>query len=424
MMHDAAETSSPGPHARRPDIDALRIAATYLLFVFHVSKVFDPAPFFHVRNNQASPVFYILAGFISLWHMPLFFLLAGWSARASLAARGAGGFARERVRRLLVPLVAGCVLFGPLMKYCELLSGLDLSYSGLRVSAPLQRALLASTGHRFAELPPFHESFWSFLPTYFTRLERFTWGHLWFVAYLFALSLAWLPLLRLLEKARPAAARISAVLVYAPLIPLALIQLTLRGRWPGIYNLYDDWANVAFYSVFFVAGFAIAVIPGLEERCVRERRHALAVAIVAMLIQLGGALGVVTAPWLLLVSSAAAAWCFDIALLGFAVTRLARPWRHASYFAESAFPVYVLHQPVIVAIGFFVVRLSLGVLPKFLLLLTASVIGTMCLYEIARRLSLARVLFGMKPATRPGWSAMGRAVATSRACPPPTNPRR
>ena len=35
---------------RRPDIDWLRVFATYLLFVFHVGKVFDPAPFYHVRN--------------------------------------------------------------------------------------------------------------------------------------------------------------------------------------------------------------------------------------------------------------------------------------------------------------------------------------------------------------------------------------
>ena len=39
---------------RRPDIDWLRVGATYLLFVFHVGKVFDPAPFYHVRNADLS----------------------------------------------------------------------------------------------------------------------------------------------------------------------------------------------------------------------------------------------------------------------------------------------------------------------------------------------------------------------------------
>jgi peptidoglycan/LPS O-acetylase OafA/YrhL len=400
MMSESEVQRTISPE-RRPDIDALRVGATYLLFVFHVAKVFDPAPFYHIRNDQVSGVFYILAGFISLWHMPLFFLLAGWSAHASLSSRGAGGFARERVRRLLVPLIAGCILFGPLFKYCELRSGLDLNYSGLRVSAALQQQLLAITGHRFDLLPPFHESFVSFLPTFFTRLERFTWGHLWFIAYLFTLSLAWLPILRLIGRARVRTTQPATVWLYSPLILLALIQLTLRGRWPGIYNLYNDWANVAFYSVFFVAGFVIAANRALEERCVTERWRALGIAVLAMLTELMGALGLVKAPWILLVASALAAWCFNLAALGFAATWLRRPWRHSAYFTESAFPIYILHQPVIVAIGFWLVRLPIGIFPKFVLLLTASVIGTMFVYEVLRRLQPARLLLGMKPLACP-----------------------
>ena len=96
--------------SRRTDIDWLRVIATYLLFVFHVGKVFDPAPFFHIRNADQSFILLVVCGFISLWHMPLFFLLAGWSAASSLELRGTRVFLRERLHRLGVPLVAGCVL--------------------------------------------------------------------------------------------------------------------------------------------------------------------------------------------------------------------------------------------------------------------------------------------------------------------------
>src|SRR5690242_18860771 len=123
---------------RRPDIDWLRVAATYLLFVFHVGMVFNPAPFFHIRNADLSFGMMVVCGFISLWHMPLFFLLAGWSAASSLGARGPRGFAAERVRRLFIPLVAGCVVLAPAIKYLELRSGLDLNHAGLRVAPALQ----------------------------------------------------------------------------------------------------------------------------------------------------------------------------------------------------------------------------------------------------------------------------------------------
>src|SRR5438552_14084081 len=120
---------------RRPDIDWLRVLAVYLLFVFHVGKVFDPAPFYHLRNADLSFDMLVLCGFISLWHMPLFFLLAGWSAVASLQTRGNRGFVVERVRKLAIPLVVGSALRGLPIKYLELRSGPDLNHAGRRAAA-------------------------------------------------------------------------------------------------------------------------------------------------------------------------------------------------------------------------------------------------------------------------------------------------
>ena len=79
------------PTVRRYDIDWLRVFATYLLLFFHSAMVFNPAPFFHIRNDDVSFVMLIVCGFIALWHMPLFFLLAGWSAFSSVAARACSG---------------------------------------------------------------------------------------------------------------------------------------------------------------------------------------------------------------------------------------------------------------------------------------------------------------------------------------------
>ena len=64
---------------RRPDIDWLRIGATYLLFLFHAGKVFDPAPFFHIRNDELS-----------------FAILSFGAGRVMLSA---GGRASDAVRR-------------------------------------------------------------------------------------------------------------------------------------------------------------------------------------------------------------------------------------------------------------------------------------------------------------------------------------
>jgi uncharacterized protein (DUF2147 family)/peptidoglycan/LPS O-acetylase OafA/YrhL len=396
--------------ARRADIDWLRVGATYLLFVFHVGMVFNPAPFFHIRNADLSFTMLVVCGFISLWHMPLFFLLAGWSAASSLAARGIGGFVGERVRRLAIPLLAGCVLLAPAIKYVELRSGLDLNHAALRVAPALQESFRTVIPGGLPAAESFDEPFLTFLPTFFTHLDRFSWAHLWFVAYLFTLTMAYLPALSWLVRRRDRLAGRGSWALYLPVVVLAVIQLTMRSRWPGIYNLYDDWANVAYYSVFLVAGFLLACHPAMERVIDREWKRSLAVAGVATAVLLIAVLGVVRSPTVLLVGSAVAGWCFVVALLGIGRRFLTSSSPALAYLSESAFPVYVLHQAGIVLPGYFVVRLPLGIAAKFGLLLAVSVAVTLAVYHcLVRPFAVSRFLLGMRPKVCP----LGRPVAFS-----------
>jgi len=387
--------------ARRYDIDWLRIGATLLLFVFHVGMVFNPAPFYHIRNDELSFAWLVVCGFISLWHMPLFFLLAGWSLCQSLRARGSAGVLKERTLRLVVPLVFGCVLFMPVIKYLELSSGLDLNRTGLRVSPALQDGFRLVIPEGLSVAEPFHESFAAFLPTFFT-LERFTWAHLWFVAYLFTFTLLYLPAFSYLLRRMRELGRVSALVVYAPILPLALIQLLLRPHWPGIQNLYDDWANFAYYTTYLFAGFLLARYPALEEAAQREWRRALVLGVGTCGVLLAGLLRLYDSPSLLLAGSAVAGWCFVIASLGLARRSLAFGNVTLHYLSEAAFPVYILHQAAIVVPGYFLVRLPLGVAPKFILLLLVSVLLTFAVYHfIVREVAAARFLFGMRPKACP-----------------------
>jgi len=385
---------------RRYDVDWLRVFAVYLLFVFHTAMVFNPAPFYHIRNADLSFVMLIVAGFISLWHMPLFFLLAGWSAHASLAARGTGGFVKERILKLWIPLVMGSVLLMPPIKYVELLSGLDANYSGLYVSPALQPSFRPLIPAGLPTMQPFNESFWEFLPTFFTRLERYTWAHLWFIAYLLVFTVVYLPLLRWLQGRRSDLVAAPAWWVYLPILPLALIQMIMRPYWPGLQNLYDDWANVCYYSTYLLAGFLLAQYPTLERAVHREWKRALGIGIASTMLLLLGVLRVYDLPSVLLAGSAVAGWCFVLALLGAAHRFLASVTAGLPYLVESAFPVYWLHQAAIVLIGYFLIRTELGISVKYALLLIASVSTTLAVYHFGiRPFAIARFCVGMKPQT-------------------------
>ena len=388
------------PDSRRPDIDALRVFATYLLFAFHAGKVFDPAPFYHVRNADLSFGLLVACGFVSLWHMPLFFLLAGWSAASSLGARGTRGFVAERLRRLAIPLVTGVVLFGPVIKYLELRSGLDLNYAGLRVAPALQDGIRSIIPGGLPVAPPFDETFGTFLPTFFTHLDRFTWSHLWFVAYLLTFTLLYLPAFRWCLRRPDRFGGVGAWIVYSPVVPLVLIQLTLRRWWPGIYNLFDDWGNVAFYGVYLFAGVVLGSHPALEQHVHRQWKRALVVGTITTVLLLLAVLGVIHSDELLLAGAAVAGWCFVIAGLGIAKRLVASSSPTLAYLSESAFPVYVLHQAAIVVPGFVIVQWPLGIATKLVLLMLVSIALTMATYHwVVRPFRITRFAFGMRPLT-------------------------
>jgi hypothetical protein len=101
-----------------------------------------------------------------------------------------------------------------------------------------------------------------------------------------------------------------------------------------------------------------------------------------------------------------AGWCSTLAIVG-ALARPPRPGgadqgsgtgfrqRAAAYLRPAVLPWYVLHQPVVVAVAFYVVRWPLAPWAKYGLICAASVGITWALYDIVvRRTRLTRMLFG------------------------------
>jgi hypothetical protein len=71
--------------------------------------------------------------------------------------------------------------------------------------------------------------------------------------------------------------------------------------------------------------------------------------------------------------------------------------RSIRYANQAVLPVYVLHQTVIVAIGFYVVQWEMTTLAKYLLISFTTLLATLVLYDLGvRRTAVTRVLFGMR----------------------------
>ena len=181
----------------------------------------------------------------------------------------------------------------------------------------------------------------------------------------------------------------------------------------------------AVYVFPFSYGFLIASDPRLENALRRSRWPALAVACAATgpLVSWAGALsrsgtglsGSVPPGWSAL--QGLAGWAWIVAITGFAGSIAARQrhrqhrtataaaaapearWRRAArYGNEAVLPFYLLHEPVIVAAAWLIVRWNAPVLPAYAALVAVSFAATLALYELAvRRFRPARLLLGMKP---------------------------
>jgi len=91
-------------------------------------------------------------------------------------------------------------------------------------------------------------------------------------------------------------------------------------------------------------------------------------------------------------------WSWVLFLVAFGIHRLNFGNRFLAYSSEAVMPFYVLHHPVIVVIGYFVIQWPLNLWIKHGLITLAALIATVGIYELLiRRVGTMRWVFGMRP---------------------------
>jgi peptidoglycan/LPS O-acetylase OafA/YrhL len=109
-------------------------------------------------------------------------------------------------------------------------------------------------------------------------------------------------------------------------------------------------------------------------------------------------------------------WCWVAAALGHARRHLRFENGFLRYARVASYPVYILHQAVIVVLGAQVIRWNAGAPLKFVVITAVTAIVVLAAYElVVRRYDAARFVFGLRPV---GVAAgAGAAGADRRAAP-------
>jgi hypothetical protein len=358
---------------RRTDLDGLRILICGSIILAHALLIFAAEPRYHLKSVEPSLTASVLYEFMRATTMAVFFVLAGWSAVTSLRRRSPGRFVQERVTRLLVPLATGIVLFGSVIKYIELRQGRELGFFGFRPTDVL------------------HAGFFEFFPSNLLQIKMVTWSHLWFLAYLFLISVGLLPLLVRLARRMPSHVVPSALIVYLPALPMVAVLVLFKGYWPFLPNLITDWSNFSYFALCFAIGAGIAVWPGFEVRLRAEAPRLLA-------LMLAGYAGVIYCG-----ESAAGrvfvgllAWGAIGAGLGYASRFMLTATPTFTYLSEATLPVYIVHHAPLLLIGVAVLPLAMPVGVKIVLIcLGATAISLAAYHWLIRPWPPIRWLMGM-----------------------------
>jgi glucan biosynthesis protein C len=104
-------------------------------------------------------------------------------------------------------------------------------------------------------------------------------------------------------------------------------------------------------------------------------------------------------------------WFAIFAILGFGIKYLNFSTPFLTYANEAVLPFYILHQTVLLTIGYLVFQWSLPAGLSWAIIATASFSIIMVLYEyLIRRHNVLRFLFGMKPLPKQPVPGVGKAV--------------
>jgi len=367
----------PKPVQRRYDLDWLRVLGILLVFAFHSSRFYNVEEW-NVKNNIWYPSVEAWVVFSSSFMMPLMFVISGASLFYALGRGGFGKFVKDKVLRLLVPLLVGALTHLSLQSY------------------------LWDKTHGL-----FSGNYFQYLPQYYPNSINWFGGHLWYLWYLFLFIIILYPLLRwfkgkgsgFVSKLDGWLSRNSAVyLLGLPILLLMLLPsdfplMTMNGGWPYLTYLF-----------FLLWGFLLVADERLQENIRRLRWVSLSVGLVLatgfVIVYTQIANPGVMSLTLILAGAMRVfgGWISVLGFMGLAAQYLTAPSPKLEYANEAVLPFYIFHQTILLAVGYFVLQWGLPDALEWAAIVAISFLVIMALYEFTvRRFNVMRILFGMKP---------------------------
>ncbi|MBD3181597.1 acyltransferase family protein [Candidatus Poribacteria bacterium] len=372
------------------ELDWIRVIVILNLIPFHAAWLLATVPGFSYNNTESLLARIMGVGviFVNQWHMQLLFLVSGCSTFYSLKRRSNFNYIIERSKRLLVPLLLSVLIFIPLMIY-------------------------------FWPIPKGQERFFcllyrNYLSALFSK-GKINWFHLWFIYYLYIFSIISLPIFILIRKKyyekfftklSEFSLRKGGIHLFG--LPLGIIFGIIGIQWSVTDQI--SIPRLFSYILFFIYGFLICHYENFLEAVEKQRKLSLLLGIISFILAFSMLLlhrnnkgimplkpGYNSIYMLYLTLRGMNSWFWVLAFLGFSKRYLSFTNRFLQYFLVASYPIYIIHETLMIILGRYIIKLKTPLLFEFLLLCIVTFLVTIGIYELAiRRFNITRILFGMK----------------------------
>jgi peptidoglycan/LPS O-acetylase OafA/YrhL len=363
---------------RRSDLDWLRVLGVLLVFVYHSSRFYNVEDW-AVKNNIWYPLVEVWNSFSTSFMMPLMFVISGASLFYAMEKGGFGKFLKDKVLRLLIPLVVG--IFTHIALYNYLFSITHGEFSG---------------------------NYFQFLPQYY-NIATINWNgsHLWYLKYLFIFSIILYPLFRWLKGGdRGFLTKLDGVIaktwvLYILAFPFLVLYSLIDANSPLMAS--NGGYPYIMYLWYILLGFLITSDQRIQQKIRKLHSVSLIAGLVlaassAILINLTADKETITPSLVIAVTMRVfGGWLTILGILGTGMQYLNVRTPRLDYANEAVLPFYILHQTILLPVGYFVLQWNLPELLEWAVIMVISFTIIMAIYEfVVRRVNALRFLFGMK----------------------------
>jgi glucan biosynthesis protein C len=345
-------------------LDAVRGGALMLGVVFHATLPFLLGPQLWIVRDAASTELTVTFYVLHIFRMTVFFLLAGFFARMLLERRGVGGFIKNRLNRIAMPLA----MFWPIV------------FTAI-VAVLIWVSVRANGGVAPQGEPP---------PSPLT-VEAWPLTHLWFLYVLLffyagALLLRGLVVLidrkgglreRLVDPVVRVIAGPAAVMFLAAPVFAALYFSPNWMAWFGIptpdHGLIPNATALICYGIAFGFGWLVnrqtSILQDWAKHWFSNLSLGIFCTVVCLLMQ--GVTPVITPAeggfetMLYAALYALAVWGWVLGLIGAAVRFMTRENEAVRYVADASYWIYIIHIPVLLVLQALIQPLELDWYAKF-----------------------------------------------------------